>query len=356
MKQPTIIKIGSHVVVDCIKGDQQNVQCSAIQQLLQVAQTIQQSGQPVVLVVSGAVGTGRLHGTVERKQALASRGQFLLTTAIAQFCPPSLPLSLLLLSREDIVNRRRYLSLQETFSALFAAGIVPIVNENDATGMTGKTDFPDNDHLAAILAITTNAERLFLLTDVDGVYDNNPKEPGAKLYTEIANVNLELLKAMGGTGSSLSRGGMLGKLKAARLATSAGISTHIINGYFPERITRVLAGESIGTHCKPRTHESVELTNRDRWLMSAKGSEGTIQLDQGASAAVQKRKSLLAVGVHSVYGNFAKGDSVEIIDYNKETIAIGLVSQTSEELQTLLKQDAKPYGVEVVHADNLILI
>jgi len=149
---------------------------------------------------------------------------------------------------------------------------------------------------------------------------------------------------------------MLGKLQAARLATASGITTHIINGNFPERISKILEGTPFGTVCLPRTHRGVELTNRERWLMSAKGSDGTIQLDEGASQAVLKRKSLLAVGVKKVYGSFDEGDSVEIIDHANETIAIGLVKQNSQQLLELTTTIEKPYGVEIVHADDIILI
>ncbi len=342
-------------MLECLAA-QGGKKCNTIEELLLVTEAIQKNGHPVVLVISGAVGMGKLDEQLTSFQAQAARGQLQLTTELGSRAPKNMKLALLLLSRKDIVNRKRYLTLQDTFAELFTAGIVPLINENDATTIKGKTDFPDNDHLAAILAISLNAESLFLLTNVDGVYSAHPDEEGAELYEEVTNVNLELLQAMGNKQAGVSRGGMIGKLQAARLATSAGIATHILNGNSPKHISDILAGKHFGTHCKPRTHESVVLTNRDRWVISAKGSDGTIQLDEGAANAVGKRKSLLAVGVHSIYGEFQAGDSVEIVDHKKETIAIGLVNQSSQDLQAILAKKDKPYGIEVVHADNIILI
>ena len=356
MKSLIVIKIGSRIVLESLFGTSVDEANEVIRNLFVTVHALVQSGQQVVLVVSGAVGTGKREGVLETIQAQAARGQFILTTKLATFAPEDMRLALLLISSEDIVNRKRYLSLQETFAELLGAGVVPIVNENDATTIKGQNDFPDNDHLAAILSITLGASRVFLLTDVDGVYSRHPKEIGAELYTEIANVNKELLQAASGKGSTISRGGMLGKLQAARLATAAGITTHIINGNLPERIASILKGEQFGTTCLPRTHSGVELNNRDRWLMSAKAGSGTIQLDKGAGAAVRMRKSLLAVGVQKVYGSFTAGDCVEIVDHMKETIAIGLVNQGGDALSAMLTQTEKPYGVEIVHADNLILI
>jgi glutamate 5-kinase len=192
---------------------------------------------------------------------------------------------------------------------------------------------------------------------VDGVYTAHPDEEGAELIEVIENVNSELLSATSGGKTAYGRGGMDGKLRAARLATSAGIQATIANGEQADKIVAAVNdGAVYGTACKARLHEGVQLSNRDRWVMAAMQADGTIQIDPGATTAVQKRKSLLAVGVSRVYGTFEAGDAVEIVGADKETIAIGQTAIASSELDKLVSSDERPYDVEVVHADNLIMI
>ncbi len=327
-----------------------------VRSLFHVCNQLMESGLEVVLVLSGAVGAGKNILGDGTKQALAAVGQMHLSRELPLSALSARP-ALMLLSKFDMNERDRYTTLANTVNELLKAGIVPIFNENDATTATDTTDFADNDHLAALLSITIRADRLFLLTDVQGVYSAHPATEGAQLFSEIKNVNLELLKMATVGKSALGRGGMVGKLKAARLATSAGIQTHIMSGAVVASIPALLSGvERFGTVCLARTLRAKMLGERERWLMCAKTSDGSIAVDAGAAKAVRARKTLLAVGIKNVYGQFKVGDSVEILDEKKETLAIGLVEQSSEVLRVALQAKEKPFDIDVVHANNLILL
>lgn len=327
-----------------------------IESLFRTCNELMSAGHQVVLILSGAVGAGKKTQRSLTKQAYAAIGQMGLCRELP-LSALSAPSALLLLTRFDITERDRHATLAATTEELLSAGIVPIFNENDATTAAGTVDFADNDHLAAILSITISADRMLLMTDVEGVYSAHPDTEGAQLFSRVENVNLELLKMAQGGKSQLGRGGMVGKLKAARLATSAGIQTHIMSGEMVAAVPDLIAGKKeFGTVCLARTRRTKTLGARERWLMSAKTSDGSIMVDAGAAKAVRGRKTLLAVGVKNVYGQFVAGDSVEILDQGKETLAIGLVDVSSDVLQEAVQQGEKPFDMDVVHANNLILL
>ncbi len=357
MKKPSriIIKVGSSIIV----GEPQRTlptDLHVIERLYKTVNQLKQEGHSVTLVISGAVASGRRDATLLSRQAQAAYGQWALNARFSTAQPNNIKAGLILLSREDIVNRQRFLTLQETFDDLLKNDIVPVVNENDATTIKDKNDFPDNDHLSAIVSATIMADRLFLLTDVEGVYNGNPKNPNSKLIETIDNVNLELLKMVSGEKSALGRGGMTGKLSAARLATAAGVTTHILHGRAPERVVEVMHGNHHGTTLTARTHANVHFTNRDRWIIASLSENGSIQLDAGAAAAVKKGKSLLAVGMKNVYGTFKANDVVELIDHNQETVAVGRVKDGSDALSEMLPGQKKPFNTEIIHADDCIHI
>lgn len=349
-----LIKVGSQITV---RADGSVVE-ERLSALLEVVQILQSYGHEIALVVSGAVAAGKGEQQLSTRQGRAARGQWMVAASIARIAVHyDVPLALLLLSREDIVNRKRYATLRETFDDLLHAGMVPVINENDATTVKDKNDFPDNDHLAAILAVTINADHLFLLTNVVGVCSLNPELcADAELMPVIENVNIQLLKMIGKATSATGRGGMLGKLKAARLATAAGIPTSILDGTTPRHILDIFEGKHVGTLCKPRTHDGIALSNRDRWLLAAQSSDAIIQVDSGAADAIRARKSLLAVGVKKMYGTFHLKETVEILDAQKETIAFGLPAIESTELSAALSAATKPYNLVVMHASDIILI
>jgi glutamate 5-kinase len=352
--QRAVIKVGTQSLIrDGV------IHSEILEQLFHQISTLTKQGWECLLVLSGAVGSGKAHtGVLTRKQAYAAVGQLrALDVAFHAAEAEEVELAMLLLSREDIVNRERYRSLQETVEELLRAQMTPIFNENDATSASSRHDFTDNDHLATILAVTMGADILVLLTSVDGLYTANPQEHAdASFIPEVHNINKDVIRNGVGT-SSLGRGGMSGKLKAARLATAAGILTIIANANTPDILNRLLLQkEHCGTICHPQHDRRKKMTNRDRWVMSAQHSGASVTVDAGARAALMRRKSLLAVGVKSMEGEFEEGTSIEVVDDQEETIALGLASLDSRQLQGLLHQEQKPFGVEVIHADNLILL
>ncbi len=354
IKKIIVIKIGSSVLVDSAGA----VNEKRIATICGALAGVQRIGYTPVVVLSGAVATGKQDGGLTLRQAQASRGQWRLNALFeAAGQAVGLSFSLALLTRQDIANRKRYTTLHETLQDLLSHGIIPVVNENDTVGANNGSDFPDNDHLAAVIALSLGAEKLFLMTNVDGIYSGNPnKEKAVTLLEEITNVNKPLLAIARGKQSDVGRGGMMGKLRAARLATAVGIPVHIFNGAHPEYVSDILGGKKRGTVCHPRARHAMALALRDRWLLSAQNTGASIAIDSGAVAALQKRKSLLAVGVKEIFGAFAKREVIEIVDEQKETVAVGLTDVSSEELAPLLGSRNKAHGVEVIHANNLIAI
>lgn len=319
---------------------------------------LHQADWDVLVVMSGAVASGKKYGDAP-SQVQASIGQLAMAEAIAETSQAEhIAASFVLLSREDIVNRVRYDGLQETLNDIVRRKIVPVINENDVTAVSDKPDFLDNDQLATIIALMTGAERLILLTNVEGVYSDNPQhDETATVIPVIKNINLQIIEKVSKGKSLTGRGGMEGKLRAARIATAAGVTTVIMNGDRPERMADVLLrGTRYGTLCLARAHVSGGLSPRERWILSAQNNGASIQLDHGASEAVKQRKSLLAVGVTNIFGTFSERECVELLDPSRETVAIGLTALSRKKLEKLLRGNDKPYNMEVVHADNIHLL
>ncbi|MBI4281792.1 glutamate 5-kinase [Candidatus Uhrbacteria bacterium] len=354
LQKTIVVKIGSSVLADAAGA----VNEKHIATICRALADVQRLGYAPVVVLSGAVSTGKQDGGLTLRQSQASRGQWRLN-ALFEMAGQALGLrfSLALLTRQDIANRKRYTALHETLHDLLSHGAIPVVNENDAVGAGDISDFPDNDHLAAVVALALGAERLFLLTNVDGLYSGNPnKEKAVTLLEEITNVNKPLLAIARGKQSDLGRGGMVGKLRAARLATAVGVPVHIFNGVHPEYLGAILEGKQHGTLCRSRAHNALALSMRDRWMLSAQNTGASIVIDRGAVEALKKRKSLLAVGAKEMFGAFTKREVIEVLDEDKETVAVGLTEIASDDLAPLLASRNKSHGVEVIHANNLILL
>ncbi|MGH7249535.1 MAG: glutamate 5-kinase, partial [Minisyncoccia bacterium] len=317
----TVVKIGSNTIVN----DNGTIRLEVIRDVVTSLQETIRSGERVVLVTSGAVRLGReLLGKNTSTSVAASVGQTRLFDAYYQEAKKiNLNLAEFLLTRPYIVTREYFLNLQNTFNALLDQGILPIVNENDALVAHSNWSFGDNDSLAAALAISLKAERLLILSHIEGLFDTNPsKSDQAKLIATVQNVNSEILKHGTAETSDGGRGGMLSKLKAARLVTAVGIETRILNGLIEGNLARALVNEKIGTVFLPRK-SNIKISNRDRWLLAAKNSAGSIEVDPGAILALKKGKSLLAVGVKDVNGQFNKKEIVEIVDGEQQGIAFG---------------------------------
>jgi len=349
----TIVKIGSNTIVD----QNGTIRTEIIHDIIKSLQKVMCSGGRVVLITSGAVRLGRvLLGNNTLATVAASVGQTCLFDAYYQEAEKvKLKLAQFLLTRPYIITRGYFLSLQNTFHSLLNQGILPIVNENDALVAHTDWSFGDNDSLAAALAISLKAEKLIILSHIEGLFDSDPdKNNNAKLIETVRDVNNELLKYCSPEASAGGRGGMLSKLKAARLVTAVGIETYILSGLVLGNLTKALNGEKIGTIFLPRKSDD-KISNRDRWLLAAKNSAGSIEIDPGAVIALKKGKSLLAVGVKNVNGQFNKKEIVEIVDNERQGVAFGIVDYSSSEIKEMLHTNNLK-DIQLMHTDNMINI
>lgn len=354
MNELTVVKIGSSLLVD----ETGNFRYEIARTLLQHIKNEQDRGGQVVLVSSGAVALGRAIfksqnlGTPSREVA-ASVGQAKLMSEYITIAKEiGIVVGEILLSRPHIVERNFFLRFQENITKFLDAKILPIVNENDTLVTDTDWSFGDNDTLSASLAISFSAKRYIILSHIEGLFTADPsKDPSAHLISEVQNVNQDLMKYCEETKSAVGRGGMISKMKAARLTTNTGIDTYIISGANPEALPKAFAGEKVGTHCLPRL-QSRGIKNRDRWVLVARASTGSIEIDDGAVQALRNGKSLLAVGIINISGVFKVGGSVEVINSKKESVAFGLSDISSAELLETKFSEQK--GVQVMHADNII--
>ncbi len=349
-----VIKIGSQLVLTKHRLSERFFAA-----LFSQIKLLTDKGWQPVIVLSGAVARGKAIETLTGKHARAAFGQLELARVWGEAGEKNkVRTALVLVTKDDIGHRARYDTLQRTLAELAHAGIVAIINENDATTLGGVNDFVDNDQLASIIALMIHANRLILMTNVEGVFSANPQtDHEARLIVEIKNINLEIIQRALEGKTEYGRGGMDGKLRAARIATAVGIATHIVKGTDPAILTDILVGgKKQGTLCRARGRDLKDFTARERWIVSAQNSGASVQLDAGAAEAVKARKSLLAVGIQKIYGTFEQKECVELLDAEKETVALGLSEISSRHLHDLLAQKEKRYDVEVVHANNLRLL
>lgn len=332
------------------------------------------AGKRVVLVSSGAVGAGlgRLQlkqrpTALSQLQAAAAIGQSLLIESYNRALEPhQLHAAQVLLTAEDLQDRSRYLNVRNTLFALFESGAVPIINENDTVSTEElQLGFGDNDRLAALVTNLIRAPLLVLLSDIDGLYDGDPSDEATKVLsvvTDLAAAQQQHVRDGSRSGIKLSTGGMATKLKAVRIATSAGENVVIANGRRDDVLDAVLAGEEVGTLF---VAEGPAVTPRKRWIGWSANPCGKLTLDAGACSAIEdKGRSLLAVGVTRVDGSFAKGDVVALCDETGREFARGLINYSADEMRTIAGQAKEriaellghcPYEV-VVHRNNLIVL
>ncbi|WP_344133763.1 glutamate 5-kinase [Saccharopolyspora halophila] len=325
-----------------------------------VAKRVAAGGQ-VVLVSSGAIAAGIAPMGLSRKpkdlatqQAAASVGQLTLAHAYAaSFARFDLTVGQVLLTADDVVRRGNYRNAQRTLNRLLGLGVVPVVNEND-TVATSEIRFGDNDRLAALVSHLVGADALVLLSDVDALYDGDPRRSGAKLISEVNGAADMVGVDAGSTGSSgLGTGGMASKVAAAKVACTSGIPVLLTSS---DNAEHALGPADVGTAFAAT---GTRLSARRFWLAHAAGANGRLWIDEGAVAAVVKRRrSLLAAGITAVEGAFDSGDVVELLDPEGNVVARGVVAYDAEELPTLIGRtthDLPPeQRREVVHADDLV--
>jgi len=364
-----VIKIGTSTLTDGGLGLCLARMVDLVRQMIQV----QTAGTQVVVVSSGGIAAGReLLGQPElphflpAKQMLAAIGQPRLMAVYTQlFSLYEQEIAQVLLTRDDLADRRRYLNARNTLSALLEFGVIPIINEND-TIATEEIRFGDNDNLSALIATVLEADLLLLLTDQDGVYWENPEvNHDAELIQRVdeAHIPDAILKAATESSSALGTGGMASKLSAAELARHGGAAVVIANGMAEQVIPRiVLANEGIGTFFTPIT---THLENRKRFLLAGLAeASGQLKIDLGAVDALRQGRSMLPVGITEVSGEFLRGESVTVSDLDGQKVAVGLCNYSAADIRRILGQQSDQietilgyaYGAEVIHHDNLVLL
>jgi len=376
--QIIVIKIGTSSLSDPESGD---LQLATIAKLVEAIVHLRREGHSVVLVSSGAVGIGcgrlglkQRPRKISKKQAVAAVGQGRLIRIYDDFFGSlQQPVAQVLLTRGNLIQRQHYMNVHATFHELLEMGVVPIVNENDTVAVE-ELKFGDNDTLSALVASLIEADWLFLLTDVDRLYSDDPRQnPDAKPIEFVEHSDLqELRQAIGekqalgaqmgaqGGGTQWGTGGMTTKLDAARIASAAGVRTVITRGAFPDRMSAILNGENFGTQfaAQPKT-----VNARKRWIAYGMVPIGKIFLDDGAvKAVISKGRSLLPAGITQVEGRFEANESVSICDRNGKEIARGISNYSSSDILRILGSQSEDIpkllgfdGEEtVIHRDNLV--
>jgi glutamate 5-kinase len=330
---------------------------------------VKERGIEVIVVSSGAIAAGLPRMGLERKpnsisllQAAASVGQTSLMRAYERsFERFSIAVGQMLLTHEDLKSRPRFINARNTLLSLVELGIIPIINEND-TVATAEITLSDNDNLAAQILNLCNADLLMILTDIEGLYDKDPRfSADAKIIPLIKNVTKSVKDSAGGASGPIGKGGMRSKVEAAEMAAVMGVPTIIAGGRVPDVVTRFFAGEPIGTFFLPKKEG---LNSRKHWIAYTLKAKGSITVDTGAVVALSKGgKSLLPKGVVGVAGDFHTGDSISVVGPDGAEFARGLVNYGAKDLVMIKGLDTRDiegvlgfkYSDEVIHRDNLVL-
>jgi glutamate 5-kinase len=360
-----VVKVGTSLVTSGGRG----IDHAAVARLAAQIAALKAGGKETILVSSGAIaeGMGRLGWTerpaaIHALQAAAAVGQMGLVQAYeAAFSRFALRTAQILLTHDDLSDRRRYLNARSTLLTLLGLGVIPIINEND-TVTTDEIRFGDNDTLGALVTNLIEADALVLLTDQQGLYRSDPrKDPQAELVRRGRAADPSLETMAGGAGT-LGRGGMLTKVLAARRAARSGASTVIASGHEENVLTRLAAGEAIGTEL---TADTMTLAARKQWLADHVRLAGRLTLDAGAVRALtHEGKSLLPVGVVACSGEFERGEVVACCDPDGREIARGLVNYSAVEAQRIMRKASSEIEAllgyvdepELIHRNNLVLL
>jgi len=359
-----VIKVGSGVI-----SDNDGLNADMIEAISRSVSELRLRGIEVVIVSSGAVAAGKSDlgivgrpRTIPLKQAAAAIGQSrLMRTYKEAFRSHGVTVAQVLLTRDDLANRRRYLNARNTLMTLLEYGIVPVINEND-TVVVDEIRFGDNDNLSAMVTNLVEANLLVILSDVDGLYDRDPKnDPQARLLPVVERITEEIEAMAGDAVTQIGTGGMATKIKAAKRASLYGVGTLIVNGRTPNVIQRLFAGEELGTYFLPARDR---LAARKHWIAFTKKPRGKLFLDDGARRALMDGgKSLLPSGIQGVEGGWDRGDAVRLCDMHGEEFAKGVINYSLPELLRIMGKKSSEieavlgykYGDEVIHRDNLVL-
>lgn len=360
-----VVKIGSNII-----ADEKGLDEKQIQAITADISSVSDMGHKVVIVSSGAVAAGMRKLGLERrkltdiklKQACAAIGQSSLMWAYERgFKAHGKKVAQVLLTREDISDRKRYMNSRNTLLTLISYRVIPVINEND-TVATDEIRFGDNDQLAALTATLLSADRLIILSDVEGLYSEDPKlHPKAKLIRTVSEITHEMMETAGGAGSAIGTGGMYSKLLAANKAVGSGITVNIINGRKHGILQTLLIGHFHGTEF---TSRKGRLSAKKGWIAFGIRPRGSIIIDEGAKKAlISLGRSLLPSGITKTEGSFETGDAVYCVDSGGVRIAKGLTNYSSEEIEKIKGRKTSEiektlgfkYSDEVIHRDNMVI-
>jgi glutamate 5-kinase len=365
-KKPlVVVKLGTSTLTNGTSRLSRPVMLDIIRQIAQLHATDYQ----IVIVSSGAITAGRevlqnptLPQHLPSKQMLSAVGQgYLMQVYSTLFGHYNLNIGQVLLTQDDLGHRTRYLNARNTFYTLLEYGVIPVVNENDTLAVE-EIKVGDNDNLSAHIASLLDADVLILLTDQDGLYDDDPRtNPEAHLISNIKQISERIWSLAGDAGTSHGTGGMITKIQAAQLATRSGTRTVIARGTETDVVLRICHGERVGTTFEAST---THLESRKRWLL-AEQPKGTLIIDEGAVQVLRTNgASLLPIGVKSIAGAFERGDVVEVVTRSLEPVAQGLANYNSDEMALICGRHSREitdileytYGEEAIHRDNMVIL
>jgi glutamate 5-kinase len=361
-----VVKVGSSSLTLKTGGlDREN-----IEKLVNEVSSLVKRGIEVIIVTSGAIAAGLEDLNIPKKpreitllQAAASIGQVELMKLYGDlFSENGLKIGQILLTQEDTTRREQYLNIKNTIRNLIDLGVIPLINENDSVAVD-EIKFGDNDKLAALVSVLAEADVLVILTDIEGMYDKNPRvSRDAKLISYIDRIDKNIESAAGGIGSTYGIGGMESKIKAAKICSFSGIKTIIANSRRKNVLDEILEGKSVGTFFAPQAIKKVKSVKK--WIAFGMKAKGAIIIDKGAEEAVlNKGKSILPVGVLKIRGKFNKGDTLKVFSMDNKLIAKGISNFSSDDIlkikgknqEKILSEFNDVMCSEVIHRDCLVV-
>ena len=364
--QRIVVKVGTSTLTN----ENGHLDIEKIRKIVLELSNLQDKGYDVILVSSGAVGAGmgllninEKPKTLAEKQMLSAVGQVsLMQIYQTLFKEHNKIVGQLLLTKEEFSNRKRYLNMRNVCNAFLKRKIIPIINENDAIVSNAlKIKVGDNDTMSALVSGLIDADLLIILSDIDGLYNKNPRKyEDANLIHIVGDINEDIKNMAGAEGSKFGTGGMVTKIIAAEMVTKIGTSLVIASGDEPKNITRIVEKENIGTLF---VKKNKKISLKKYWLAYGPSKEGALTIDNGAKSALKNGKSLLSVGIKSVEGTFDKGAIVEIEDLKGKVIATGISNYSSEEINLIKGEQSEnieeilgyKYDDAIIHIDNVAM-
>ena len=362
--QKIVVKVGTSTLT---KSDGQ-LNIDKIKKIVLELSNLSDKGYDVALVTSGAVGAGmgmlnmpERPKTLSEKQAVSAVGQVsLMHLYQTLFQEYNKVIGQLLLTKGEFSDRRRYLNVRNVCNTFFDKKIIPVINENDAI-VADELKVGDNDTMSALVSGLIDADLVIILSDIDGLYNKNPRKyTDAKLIELVGDITEDVKNMAGGEGSKFGTGGMITKIIAAEMATKIGTNLVIANGDDPKNIIRVVEKENIGTLF---VRKNKKISSKKYWLAYGTNKKGIITIDEGAEKALLNGKSLLPVGIKSVEGRFDEGAVIKIENLKKEIIATGITNYSSDEIEVIKGKQSEEiegilgyqYHADVVHIDNMLV-